>query len=153
MAKAVQVARPAIWVLAIAVVTQALAQDVEAVSCQIADESGGNSELVIDLQEDRIHAFRYRRSEGLPRCEIEASRSSSQFAWQRFDWIDDAEASEVFIISDEIHTDAHLRLIRRGQQIELRVLSYDRRWLCGMGQYLHPVIVWRQGEETCSLGP
>lgn len=49
MAKAVPVGHSAIWVLVIAVGTQALAQDVEAVSCQIADESGGNSEQVIEL--------------------------------------------------------------------------------------------------------
>ena len=126
--------------------------DVAAVACKAMDDAGGTNELVFELRDDRIHAFRYRRSVGLPQCEIEASRSPSSHAFERAEWIDESEASEVFVYTDGTE-DAHVRIVRHGSRIELHVIEYDRWWFCGYGQYLNSMIVLRRGEDACIVKP
>ncbi len=133
----------------------ALAADASAtitvVACKALDEAGGSNQLVFELRDDRIHAFRYRRSTGAPRCEIEASRSPSGHPWERSDWIDNDDTADVRLYSDDVEN-AHVRIARSGVRIELRVIDYDRWWHCGTGQMLHPVIAAQRGEDMCILG-
>ena len=131
---------------------QARSAEISVVACKLIDEAGGSNELVFQLQGDQIQSFRYLRNEGLPQCEIAASRSPSAYAWERFEWIDRGNRSEVFVYSDESE-DAHVQILRQGMRIALRIVDYDRWWLCGAGQYLHPVIAAEQGEHMCILDP
>lgn len=133
----------------------ALAADASAtvtvVACKAVDEAGARNQLVFELRDDRIHAFRYRRSIGAPRCEIEASRSPSGDPWERSDWIDNGDTADVRLYSDDVEN-AHVRIARSGVRIELRVIGYDRWWHCGTGLTLHPVIAAQRGADMCTLG-
>ncbi len=126
--------------------------DVAVVSCKAMDEAGGSNQLVFELRDDRIHAFRYRRNVGAPRCEIEASRSPSAYPHELSEWVDGEDWLEIRLYTDDIE-DAHVRITRRNRLIELRVIGYDRWWHCGAGQALKPVIALRRGADTCILGP
>lgn len=122
------------------------------IACKATDDDGGSNQLVVELRDGRIHAFRYRRSIGAPRCEIEASRSPSAYSWERFEWIDSDGGSDVRSFSDDAEN-AHVWIGRTGGRIELRVIDYDQWWHCGAGQALRPVIAMRAGEESCELDP
>ncbi len=128
----------------------ASAADMSVVACKAVDAAGGSNQLSFALRDGRVQAFQYRRSQGAPRCEIEASRAPSAYPWERSEWIDNGDASEVHLYSDD-DANAHVRISRSGTRIELRVVDYDRWWHCGAGQHLHPVISLQAGEDTCIL--
>lgn len=121
-------------------------------ACKLIDEAGGSNHLVFELEDDLIQSFRYRRNEGLPQCEIAASRSPSEHAWETSEWTGSDDATEVRLYSDGSE-DAHVRITRHGGRIELRIIAYDQWWLCGLGQFLHPAIAARRGWDSCVLGP